>query len=99
MVTGIITATSGVLLVKAEVSAMITPTAMSTATLCRAAWRDTMRVKLLMIPVRTSPPDTMNIAAIVHGAGFENASRIPSDGTIPTATSSAAPPIAVTSGG
>ena len=42
-----------------------------------AARRETSRAKPLMSPVRTSPPDTMNIAAIVQGAGLEKTSMHP----------------------
>ena len=99
MVTGIMTATSGVLLVKAELAAMKSPTPLRTNTLFCAARRETMRVKLLISPVRTSPPETMNMAAMVQGAGFEKASNTPSAGTIPSSTRIAAPSIAVTSTG
>ena len=98
-VTGIITATSGVLLVKAEVPATKIPTADSTSTRFCAARRDTIRAKLLMSPVRTSPPETMNMAAIVQGAGLEKTLSTPSAGTMPKSTSTAAPSIAVTSTG
>ena len=98
-VTGIITATSGVLLVKAEATAMKSPTSVRTSTLFCAARRETIRAKLLISPVRTSPPDTMNIAAIVQGAGFEKTFSTPSEGTTPAITSTAAPSIAVTSTG
>ena len=45
------------------------------------------RAKLLISPVRTSPPETMNIAAIVQGAGLEKTLSTPSEGTMPTTTS------------
>ena len=64
-----------------------------------AARRETIRAKLLISPVRTSPPETMNIAAMVQGAGLENTSSTPSGGTTPKSTSVAAPSIAVTSTG
>ena len=35
-----------------------------------AARRDTKLPKVLTSPVRTSPPETMNIAAMVQGAGL-----------------------------
>src|SRR5688572_23900854 len=99
MVTGIITATRGVLLVNAEAAATNRPTADTTNTLFCAARRETNRARLLITPVRTSPPEQMNIAAIVHGAGFENTPSTPSEGTIPTTTRTAAVSIAVTSTG
>ena len=83
-VTGIITATSGVLLVKAELTATKTPTSDSTSTLFCAARRDTIRAKLLISPVRTRPPETMNMAAMVQGAGLEKTLSTPSEGTMPT---------------
>ena len=86
-VTGIITATSGVLLVKAEVPATKSPTTVKTMTLFCAARREAMRAKVLISPVRTRPPETMNIAAMVQGAGLEKTSSTPSDGTTPKATS------------
>ena len=98
-VTGIITATIGVLLAKAEAQVMKSPTAESTSTLFCAARRETIRAKPLISPVRTRPAETMNIAAIVQGAGLAKTSITPSAGTIPTITSTAAPSIAVTSTG
>ena len=98
-VTGIMIATSGVLLVKAEATVTNSPTADSTSTLFWAARRETSRAKPLISPVRTSPPDTMNIAAIVQGAGLEKASITAPPGTMPATTSTAAPSIAVTSTG
>ncbi len=98
-VTGIINATSGVLLVKAELTARTSPTSDSTSTLFCAARRDTKRAKVLISPVRTRPPETMNMAAMVQGAGLEKTLSTPSEGTMPSTTSVAAPSIAVTSTG
>ena len=99
IVTGIITATSGVLLVKPEVKASTRPTKKITRIRFCAAWRATKLPKVLISPVRTSPPETMNIAAMVQGAGFENTFSTPSDGTTPQTTRTAAPTMAVTSTG
>ena len=63
------------------------PATTSTSTLFCAARRETSRAKLLISPVRTSPPETMNIAAIVQGAGLEKTLSTPSDGTMPATTS------------
>ena len=38
------------------------------------AWRSAILVKLSSAPVRTSAPMTMNIAAMVQGAGFDSTS-------------------------
>jgi len=50
-------------------------------------------------PVRTNAPDRMNIAKIVHGAGFEKTCRASSNGRIPNTRRTEAPPRAVTSTG
>ena len=78
---------------------MSMPTSTTTRTLCLSAWRDTVRASVLISPVRTRPPETMNMAAIVQGAGLENTFSTPSAGTTPKSTRIAAPSIAVTSTG
>jgi hypothetical protein len=69
--TGIIMTTMGVLFMKAEAS-MQKPSSVISARrgLC-AASASALRVSPSSAPVRTSAPMTMNMAAMVHGAGFD----------------------------
>ena len=97
--TGSMTTTRGVLFTKGELTIRKSAQPTSTSPRRSAAWRVIARVRLLMSPVRTSPPETMNMAAIVQGAGLEKARRTWSWGTTPSSTTAAAPPMAVTSGG
>lgn len=99
IVTGIITATRGVLLQNGETALMKRPAPISVPRRCLAAPRETMRPIWLTMPVRTRPPVTMNMAAIVQGAEFEKTSSTLSGGTRPSRTTTAAPIIAVTSTG
>ena len=96
---GISTTTTGVLFMKADASTVNPAIAASTRTGCFAPCREISRVMLASAPVRTSPPDRMNIAAIVQGAGLENTVSTSSNGRRPVAIRTTAPAIAVTSGG
>ena len=97
--TGIITATSGVLFMKAEAQAT---KAISTTIVARGrlpACRSAAPMTISTAPVRTSPPITRNISAMVHGAGFESTDTASGTGRRPRISMSAAPPMAVTSTG
>ena len=70
--TGIITTTTGVLFMIAEARTTAPiRTAIAIRGLVRAS-RSAKPVSRSSAPVRTSAPITMNIAAMVQGAGFEN---------------------------
>ncbi len=99
MPTGTIIITSGVLLVKAESTAT---SASSIATAVRgksfARWV-TIRAKSSSRPVRTSAAETMNIPAMVSGAGLLSDASRSSAVRTPSASSSATAAMATTSGG
>ena len=73
MTTGIITTTSGVLFMKAETPVTTSPS--SDQRRAPAGRRHCARPAAMTIssaPVRTSPPMTRNITAMVQGAGFDS---------------------------
>jgi hypothetical protein len=73
--TGIITTTMGVLFMKAEAMAT-TPSSIAMARLgLDFAASSAALISRSSAPVRTSAPMTMNIAAMVQGAGFDRTSR------------------------
>ena len=83
MTTGINTSTTGVLFMKAEaamVAKMNNPMAI-TGRACALSM--TMPASASSTPVRTSAPETTNIAAIVIGAELEKTAMTSSLGTMP----------------
>ncbi len=97
--TGIRISTTGVLFMKADAATVPTKSAATT----RVGWFVALVVSLLArfsrTPVRTSAPESTNIAAIVMGAELEK-TRMASSGVVrPSSRNAAAPPAAVTSGG
>ena len=62
--------------------------------------RSTMKFAIASsTPVRTSAPETMNMAAMVMGAALEKTAITSEVSTSPSSMKAAAPPTAVTSGG
>ncbi len=97
--TGIIITTIGVLLRKAEEAAVKAARPAKTRRGRCSMSRVRKRVKASSAPVRRSAPETMNMAPMVTGAGFENTASRSSTGRMPTASRTAAPQMATTSGG
>ena len=99
MTTGIITATSGVLFMKAEAMATkpnsTTMVVFGRSPTCASA----MPITISTAPVRTSPPITRNISAIVQGAGLARTETASGTGRMPSTIITAAPAMAVTSTG
>ena len=93
------TTTSGVLFIIALAKATNT----SDPPIARAgfftAWRSTMRINAFNAPVRTNAPTMMNIAAIVHGAGFAKAMTASSYDNTPVTSNVDTPINATTSVG
>ena len=95
--TGIITTTTGVFDTTADdkTTNPIKPAkaAPGRTPACRSTWL----VNQLKAPVRTKAPITMNMAAIVQGAGFDRTSSPFSYGKSPRTNIKATPPMATTS--
>ena len=97
MTTGIITATKGVLFMKAEAMAM-KPNSTTIVVLGRSpTWRSASPITISTAPVRTNPPITMNISAMVQGAEFDSTDTASLIGNSPRTSIAAAPAIATTS--
>ena len=98
-VTGISTATTGVLFMKAE--ATMVPR--KKKTMVRTGYLSALDViqdaAASKVPVRTNAPVRMNIAAMVIGALLENTARISPVSIMPTTRKIAAPTMATTAGG
>ena len=94
MATGIRTSTTGVLFIRADASSVASRNTAVPVTGLWLAAATTRFASASSSPVRTSAPLIMNIAAIVMGAGFENAARTSSAGARPKITNSAAAPAA-----
>ena len=96
---GIIIITKGVLLVNPDNAAIATNSNPVASTGELLASPVTLSANASSVPVRTSAPEIMNIAAIVSGAGLLIAANISSVEIRPRTSSKPAAPIAVTSGG
>ncbi len=97
--TGIITATTGVLFMKAD-AVTTDPNRPATVPLgFRSAPRSNTRVRCSSAPVRTRPPMIRNMKAMVQGAEFDSTLVATSTGRNPAAMNRAAVPIATTSAG
>ena len=97
MTTGIITATKGVLFMKALATAIKLNSTITVATGFFSTRLSAMPMISSTAPVRTNPPITMNMNAIVQGAEFDRTPPASFSGNRPVIIITAAPPTATTS--
>ncbi len=97
--TGIITTTTGVLFTTPDRPSTDSATAPKVRRGAASAWRTASCVIQSSVPVRTSAPTMMNMAAMVQGAGLANVAIAALPGTMPSTSIRPAAPMAVTSTG